>query len=220
MKLKIAQRKAQKRKEEEKRREAANPCGGPTFTCQAIVTNPAGVTPAALQSQVVDDDFTGFGPEDPPTVNGQRFTPAYGGMQRGVAILELLMMGGEFLHYSTPLYSKTTGSNAQGVIPVVHNNASGLNVIPGVGVYNNTGMNLLVGGVSVNGNYLITSGAMIPDDSLGAVQFADSPVMLTTNISVVINFQAVQSNGTMFGFGQITYDGPNYVPFIGPLPPP
>jgi RHS repeat-associated protein len=198
-----------------------NPCLMSRFTCELIITEPAGVTPSQLPDVVVDgDEFTGYGPEDPPTVNGQTFTPVYGGMQRGVSIAELLMMGFELLHYNTGLYSARTGSNAQGVILVVHNNTSGINIFPGVVVYNNTGMNLEVGSVSFNSNYLPISGSPIPDGGVGAVQFADPPVMFTTDMSVEINFAVTQNNGTFFGFGQIRYEGPNYKPIYGPPLPP
>jgi RHS repeat-associated protein len=198
-----------------------NPCLMSRFTCEHIITDPAGVTPSQLPDIVVGgDEFTGYGPEDPPTVNGQTFTPVYGGMQRGVSIAELLMMGFEFLHYNTGAYSARTGSNAQGVILVVHNNASGINIFPGVAVYNNTGMNLEVGSVSFNGNYLPISGSPIPNGGVGAVQFSDPPVMLTTDMSVEINFGVTQDNGTFFGYGQIRYEGPNYKPIYGPPLPP
>jgi len=165
---------------------------------------------------VDSDTFTGYGPEDPPTVNGQTFTPAYGGSQAAVSFVELFMMGLEFAHYNTPLDSGWTGANAQGFIPVLHHNESGVNIIPGVAVYNNTGMYLNVPKVRVNGTTMAISGSPFPNGSVGAVKFAYPVKMPTQNISVVINFQVIQDNGNLFGYGQIRYNGPNFYPPSAP----
>jgi hypothetical protein len=190
------------------------------FTCEFISTDPAGITPSLLPGVVIGtDEFTDFGPENPPTVNGQTFTPAYGSIQRGAAIAELLMMGFEFLHYGTGFYSSQTGSSAQGVIPVVHDNTSGRNIIPGVGIYNNTGYYLRIGVVTVNDVRLDAPTSPVPNGSMGVVKFTDPVTLPTTSISVVIDFQAVQSTGVMFGYGQVRYNGPNYFPIYGPPAP-
>ena len=182
------------------------------FSCQAIYTEPAIVTPAVVQSPVVTDTYTDYGPENPPTVNGQTFTPAYGGNQRAISGLELFLMVADFVHYNTNFYSSQTGTNAQGMIPVLHHNESGQNIIPGVGVYNNTGMNLNVSQVKVNEVGIPISKTLISDGELGAVNFDTPLTMPSIDIVVNINFRVVQNDGNLLGYGQITYNGPNYYP--------
>lgn len=194
-----------------------NICKGSQYTCQGIVTEPATVTPSAIQS---DETFTDYGPENPPTVNGQTFTPAYGGGgQITISAAELLLWAVPLLHYDTSTYSGLTGSNAQGVILVVHNNASGMNTIPGVAVSNNTGMYVNVSSVSVNAAKMVIENSTIPSGDTGTVKFANPVILPITNISVRVNFQVIQHNGVMFGYGQIKYTGPNYVPIYGPPAP-
>jgi hypothetical protein len=181
----------------------------PEFTCGGIVTEPSGVTPSQIPNIVINgDEFTDYGPENPPTVNGQTFTPVYGTNQGILSGAELLLMAFEYLHYNTPFYSAVTGSYVQGLIPVLHHNASGKNVIPGVGVYNNTGMNLHVLSVSVYDTQLKIDRSPIPDGNLGAVIFDNPVVWSAGDISVKINFVVTLENGASFGNGQIYYNGP------------
>jgi hypothetical protein len=129
-----------------------------------------------------------------------------------------LIDGLTWVHYNTPAYSAATGANAQAAIPFLHQNESGLNYIPGVGVINNTGMDLSVVGVLISNRTIpVSRSSSIPNGSLGAVQFSNPVVLPNTNISVQINFLVTTSSG-VFGTGQINYDGPNY-PVYGPPAP-
>jgi len=197
-------------------------CDGRVFWCELIWTDPAGVTPSPIQSEVVDDTFTKYGPDDPPTVNGQTFTPAYGGSgQIAYSIAELFTMGFPYLYYNGGLYKNYSGANVQGAFPVFHHNESGLNIIPGIAVYNNTGMYVNISAVDVNGakTYFTDTRSLIPDNNIGGVRFLDPVIMPTEDMSLVINFRVIQSNGVYFGMGQINYEGPNYYPIYGPPPP-
>ena len=70
----------------------------------------------------------------------------------------------------------------QGVIPVVHINTSGLNAIPGVGVYNSTGINLDVLTVLINHAQIPIARLSVPEGYTGAVQFANPVLQPTMDI--------------------------------------
>jgi hypothetical protein len=220
-----------------------DPCGGPNpsvvcannqipkntcnenrsaYTCVGVTTEPASVFPSEIQIQsgVIDDDYTDFGPDNPPTVNGQTFTPAFGGAGLKIAsVLDLLMMGITYAHYNSPVYSGITGSYAQGMIPLIHHKESDFNIIPGVEVYNNTGMNLLVTLVTIDGKRKPINSPVIQNGNTGPVTFKSPEIMITTDMSVNIYFKTIQNNGVVFGSGQMTYNGPNYYPVYGPFQP-
>jgi hypothetical protein len=81
-------------------------------------------------------------------------------------------------------------------------------------------MNLHIGVVVVNGAQKGTGNSLIPNGSIGTMEFAHPVSMYTGEITVAINFQMYQNNGMMFGYGQINYQGPNYLPsYDVPLPP-
>ena len=189
-----------------------NPCGGippyiPAFTCGGVMTEPGIVMPSTVDEPVVGG-YTSDG-----NINFNYEPPS------GFDYVSALIDGLTWLHYNSPLYSSLTGSNAQAIIPLIHHNESGLNVIPGVGVYNNTGMNLSVLSVSVsNAQIPISNSPSVPNGNLGAVQFSNPVVLPNTNITVQINFIVNTSTG-IFGTGQINYDGPNYIPVYGPPAP-
>ncbi len=176
------------------------------FNCQGLLTEPVTITVSNLDPGAAEDTGLPMGGYTPPT---------------SFDYISAILDGSMWIYYNTPAYSWATGSNAQGMIPVVHDNVSGMNVIPGVGVYNNTGYDLRIGVVTVNGERLDTPTSPIPNNSLGAVPFTDPVLNIgTTNISVKINFLVIRSNGTMFGYGQLRYNGPSYMPPFGPPPPP
>jgi hypothetical protein len=107
----------------------------------------------------------------------------------------------------------------------MHHNESGLNFIPGIGIINNTGMNLTVEGVYMNGTNLHVQSSPIPDGYLAPIDFSGpaeyATVRRKSNILIEVFFSVATANSSStFGYGTIRYQGPNYFPVYGPPLPP
>jgi hypothetical protein len=197
-----------------------NACTGqapykPLFTCYGIITPPAGVYP--LASPGGGDSSDGVIDFKEP---GYVYRPSTGGGQV-LNGLDLFMSTFTWLYYNTSWYHSATGSEAQAMIPILHENDNQTNWISGLLVANNTGYNVTVNNVLVD-NYLVplsslSSSPTIPNGSAGFVRFSN-PLGIPdqSNMMVTVNYTA--SSPGFIGTGSIKYNGPNYLPAYGPYP--
>ena len=101
-----------------------------------------------------------------------------------------------------------TGSYVQGGFPVIHYNETGANGIPGIEIYNHTGMDVTISLVNVDATSGYTDKPLtIPNDNFGRIVFYPPIISPNRNISIQVNFTVGN-----FGYGQLNYKGPIYPP--------
>ena len=124
----------------------------------------------------------------------------------GADYLSAFMSVFEYAHYNTPFYSWATGSYVQGGFPVIHSNETGANGIPGIEIYNHTGMDVSISLVNVDTSSGYTDKPLtIPNDNFGRITFSPPIISPNRNISIQVNFTVGN-----FGYGQLNYNGPIY----------
>ena len=173
-----------------------NPCVGqgghvPALTCTVHVTQPATVTPGQVYDPTGGESDAGSPEYQPPTA------PDY---------IMAFISGFEYLHYNTPLWSTVTNSYVQGGILVIYNNNTGANEVPGIAVYNHTGMPVSVSGMSIdNENVSFSSRLKVPAGQIGLIALSSPSISIDRYQSIQVHIPFVV--GT-FGTGNIDYNGP------------
>jgi hypothetical protein len=192
-----------------------NPCLGNVpyrseFACGITITEPSFdmyLTPPA--SKIVDD-FTDFEWEGKTGfVNRQPITPIVTSGSRAIGIIELFLLGLDLLHYNTNFNARVTKSYTQGLFTYMANRETGKTALVGLGVYNNTGYDMIVTSVIVDKQPVSFSAYPVtPNGYIGVVDI--SPVLVGSKSSIDLTYiMTRQTNNTQttFGFGSLRFSG-------------
>ncbi len=187
-----------------------NPCIGtppymPLYTCGGVITEPSYPW---LTNSPAPDDYTkhGYGGGQTVYINGRAVNPS---ITRGSSIIDLSMIFFGNLIFNTNFIQHGFDRSAHGIIPFITNNSTRATAVFGVGVYNNTGWDVVIDAMEINGvHHRIDTSENVTTDNLVIAPI--NPQLTIDQNQVSINY-SIYSAGSYIGLGTITYQGP-----IGP----
>jgi len=194
-----------------------NPCGSkppynPKYVCGITITEPSYITaiePRVVE-MVVDDDYTEFSwMGRNPSLNGQSITPIVTRKGQAVGWAQVIMDGMIYAHYNTDMLGRVTGSYVTGLIPSITSIKTGASLVGGIGVYNQTGSEVIVNNVIINNQNQSFNAPTIPNGSIGII---DAPVLrVSGDILVEVRYSVFNWNkngdASIYAAGTISYNG-------------
>ena len=193
-----------------KTRQESNICIGQApyvsqYTCGLVITESSYPW---MTNSPAPDDYTshGYGGGQTVFINRQAVNPS---VTRGSSVIDLSMIFFGNLVFNTNFIQQGFDRSAHGIIPFITDNSTGNTAVFGVGVYNNTGWDIVIGAMEINGvHQRVDISENVTTDNLVIAPI--NPQLTIDQNQVSINY-SIYSAGSYIGLGTISYQGP-----IGP----